>query len=885
MSIPSKYDASLVESKWYDYWMKHNYFHSEVDDREPYTIVIPPPNVTGVLHMGHMLNNTIQDVLIRHARLLGKNACWVPGTDHASIATEAKVVAKLKEQGIDKNNLTREEFLAHAWEWKHEYGGIILDQLKKLGASCDWERTTFTMDPEMSESVIKVFVDLFNKGLIYRGFRMVNWDPEAKTTLSDEEVIHEERQGNLYYLNYKIEGSEDVLTIATTRPETIFGDTAICINPTDKRFTHLKGKKAIVPLCNRVIPIIEDEYVDIEFGTGCLKVTPAHDENDKVLGDKHALEVIDIFNDDASLNSFGLHYEGKDRFVVRKEVTKELEEKGFLLKTEIHTNKVGTSERTKAVIEPRLSDQWFLKMEDLVKPAINAVLGDDTAINLYPKKFENTYRHWMENIRDWNISRQLWWGQQIPAYFYGDGKNDFVVAESKEEAFELAKKKLAVSSNEAEKSFSIDDLRQDEDALDTWFSSWLWPMSVFDGIRNPENKEINYYYPTNDLVTGPDILFFWVARMIIAGYEYKDKKPFQNVYLTGLVRDKQRRKMSKSLGNSPDALKLIDTYGADGVRVGLLLSSAAGNDLMFDEDLCQQGKQFANKIWNAFRLIKGWEIDKILPQPATASIGLAWYEAKFQKTLVEIEDHFSKYRLSDALMTIYKLITDDFSSWLLEIVKPAYQQPIDATTFYEVLRILENNLKVLHPFMPFLTEEIWQYIANRTPEEALIIGKYPVQSEFDAEIISKFDTATAIISGIRTIRKDKNISFRDSIELFVINREKTNHQFNTLIQKLTNTSKITEVSEKVEGASFRVKSNEYFVPISIENIDVQAEITKLEAELKRAQAFLFGIQKKLSNERFVKNAPEQVIILERKKESDTVAKIQTVLSSLDSLKL
>ena len=885
MSIPSKYDASLVESKWYDYWMKHNYFHSEVDDREPYTIVIPPPNVTGVLHMGHMLNNTIQDVLIRHARLLGKNACWVPGTDHASIATEAKVVAKLKEQGIDKNDLTREEFLAHAWEWKHEYGGIILDQLKKLGASCDWERTAFTMDPEMSESVIKVFVDLFNKGLIYRGFRMVNWDPEAKTTLSDEEVIHEERQGTLYYLNYKIEGSEDVLTIATTRPETIFGDTAICINPTDERFTHLKGKKAIVPLCNRVIPIIEDEYVDIEFGTGCLKVTPAHDENDKVLGYKHALEVIDIFNDDASLNSFGLHYEGKDRFVVRKEVTKELEEKGFLLKTAIHTNKVGTSERTKAVIEPRLSDQWFLKMEDLVKPAINAVLGDDTTINLYPKKFENTYRHWMENIRDWNISRQLWWGQQIPAYFYGDGKNDFVVAESKEEAFELAKKKLAVSSNEAENSFSIDDLRQDEDALDTWFSSWLWPMSVFDGIRNPENKEINYYYPTNDLVTGPDILFFWVARMIIAGYGYKDKKPFQNVYLTGLVRDKQRRKMSKSLGNSPDALKLIDTYGADGVRVGLLLSSAAGNDLMFDEDLCQQGKQFANKIWNAFRLIKGWEIDKSLPQPATASIGLAWYEAKFQKALAEIEDHFSKYRLSDALMTIYKLITDDFSSWLLEIVKPAYQQPIDATTFNDVLRILENNLKVLHSFMPFLTEEIWQYIANRTPEEALIIAKYPTQNEFDTGIISKFDTVTAIISGIRTIRKDKNIPFRDSIELFVINREKNNHQFDALLQKLTNISKITEVSGKVEGASFRVKSNEYFVPISIENIDVQAEITKLEAELKRAQAFIFGIQKKLSNERFVKNAPEQVIILERKKESDTVAKIQTILSSLDSLKL
>ena len=884
MSIPSKYDASLVESKWYDYWMKHNYFHSEVDDREPYTIVIPPPNVTGVLHMGHMLNNTIQDVLIRHARLSGKNACWVPGTDHASIATEAKVVAKLKEQGIDKNDLTREEFLAHAWEWKSEYGGIILHQLKKLGASCDWERTAFTMDPEMSDSVIKVFVDLFNKGLIYRGFRMVNWDPEAKTTLSDEEVIYEEKQGNLYYVKYKIEGSDEFLTIATTRPETIFGDSAICINPTDTRFKHLKGKKAIVPICNRIIPIIEDEYVDIEFGTGCLKVTPAHDENDKILGDKHALEVIDIFNEDASLNSFGLHYEGKDRFVVRKEVTKELEEKGFLVKIEVHTNKVGTSERTKAVIEPRLSDQWFLKMEDLVKPAIEAVLGDDPAINLYPKKFENTYRHWMENIRDWNISRQLWWGQQIPAYFYGNGKNDFVVAETKEEAFQIAKKKLSDSTHDPKESFSINDLRQDEDALDTWFSSWLWPISVFDGIRNPENKEIKYYYPTNDLVTGPDILFFWVARMIVAGYEYKNEKPFQNVYLTGLVRDKQRRKMSKSLGNSPDALKLIETYGADGVRVGLLLSSAAGNDLMFDEELCQQGKQFANKIWNAFRLIKGWEIDKTIPQPQTASIGLTWYNAKFQKALTEIEDHFSKYRLSDALMIIYKLITDDFSSWLLEIVKPAYQQPIDATTFNEIVKILENNLKVLHPFMPFLTEEIWHHIAIRTPDEALIIANFPIQKDFDNEVILKFDMASAIISGIRTIRKDKNIPFRDPIKLYVINREIKNNQFNTLIQKLTNTSAIEEVSEKVDGASFRVKSNEYFVPISEENIDVDAEILKLESELKRARGFLTGIQKKLLNERFVQNAPEKVIVLERKKESDTLAKINTILTSLDRLK-
>ena len=877
MIIPSKYDASLVESKWYDYWMKNNYFHSVPDDREPYTIVIPPPNVTGVLHMGHMLNNTIQDVLIRRARLLGKNACWVPGTDHASIATEAKVVAKLKEQGINKSDLTRAEFLKHAFDWKDQYGGIILEQLKKLGASCDWERTAFTMDPEMSESVIKVFVDLYNKGLIYRGYRMVNWDPEAKTTLSDEEVIHEEKQGNLYYLEYKIEGSSDTLTIATTRPETIFGDSAICINPNDDRFKYLKGKKAIVPICGRIIPIIEDEYVDIEFGTGCLKVTPAHDENDKRLGDKYKLEVIDIFNDDASLNSFGLHYEGKDRFVVREEIAKELEEKGILLKTEVHTNKVGTSERTKAVIEPRLSDQWFLKMEDLVKPAIDAVLGDDTDINLYPKKFENTYRHWMENIRDWNISRQLWWGQQIPAFFYGDGKEDFVVAETIDTALLLAKEK---SGNH---TLTIFDLKQDEDALDTWFSSWLWPMSVFDGIRNPENEEIKYYYPTNDLVTGPDILFFWVARMVIAGYEYKDEKPFQNVYFTGLVRDKQRRKMSKSLGNSPDALKLINDYGADGVRVGLLLSSAAGNDLMFDEDLCQQGKQFANKIWNAFRLIKGWEIDSSIPQPETAKIGLVWYEAKFQKAIAEIEDHFSKYRLSDALMTIYKLVTDDFSSWLLEIVKPAYQKPIDERTFNSIIAVLENNLKVLHPFMPFLSEEIWQYIAERSSEEALIISKYPVLDEFDSKIISDFDFATKVISGVRTIRKDKNIPFRESLELFAVDNENNSKEFNEVIEKLTNTASVVYVSEKIEGASFRVNSNEYFIPISTDNINIEEEKEKLQKELKRAEGFLFGIQKKLSNERFVNNAPEKVLEIERKKESDTLAKIETIENSLRSL--
>ncbi|REH50480.1 valyl-tRNA synthetase [Tenacibaculum gallaicum] len=879
MNIPSKYNSKEVEGKWYDYWMKHNYFHSEVDEREPYTIVIPPPNVTGVLHMGHMLNNTIQDVLIRRARLQGKNACWVPGTDHASIATEAKVVAKLKEQGIDKNDLTREEFLAHAWEWKNEYGGIILDQLKKLGASCDWERTAFTMDPALSESVIKVFVDLYNKGLIYRGYRMVNWDPEAKTTLSDEEVIYEERQGNLYYLQYNIVDSDEKVIIATTRPETILGDTAICINPNDERFTHLKGKKAVVPLCNREIPIIEDEYVDVEFGTGCLKVTPAHDENDKALGDKHKLEVIDIFNEDASLNSFGLHYEGKDRFVVRKEITKELEEKGFLVKTEVHTNKVGTSERTKAVIEPRLSDQWFLKMEDLVKPAIDAVLGEDREVKLFPKKFENTYRHWMENIRDWNISRQLWWGQQIPAFYFGDGKEDFVVAENIEDAVKLAQEKTGNTS------LTASDLKQDPDALDTWFSSWLWPMSVFDGIRNPENEEIKYYYPTNDLVTGPDILFFWVARMIIAGYEYKDQRPFENVYLTGLVRDKQRRKMSKSLGNSPDALKLIEDFGADGVRVGLLLSAAAGNDLLFDEDLCQQGKGFANKIWNTFRLIKGWEVDESLAQPETAKIGLAWYEAKFSKILLEIEDHFSKYRLSDALMAIYKLITDDFSSWLLEIVKPGYQQPIDAKTYKAVIEVLENNLKVLHPFMPFLTEEIWQHITERTPEDALIIAKYPTVGETNEELITNFEFATGVVSGIRTIRKNKNISFKDAIELSVVNNENFTKEFDVVIQKLTNASEINyDVTDKVEGAaSFRVKSNEYFVPISLDTIDVEAEITKLNGELKRAEGFLTGIQKKLSNERFVSNAPEQVITLERKKESDTLAKIETIKASLASL--
>ena len=757
--------------------MEHDFFSSQPDDREPYTIVIPPPNVTGILHMGHMLNNTIQDVLIRKARLQGKNACWVPGMDHASIATEAKVVAKLKDAGINKADLTREEFLKHAWDWTDEYGGVILEQLKKLGCSCDWSRTKFTMDDDMSASVIKVFVDLFNKGLIYRGFRMVNWDPEAQTTLSDEEVNYEERQGLLYYLAYQIEGSDEKVTIATTRPETILGDTAICINPNDERYIHLKGKRAIVPISNRVIPIIEDEYVDVEFGTGCLKVTPAHDENDKNLGEKHHLEVIDIFNADASLNSFGLHYEGKDRFVVRKEIAKELKEKGFLTKTEQHTNKVGTSERTKAVIEPRLSDQWFLKMEDLAKPAIDAVLNTGE-VKLFPKKFENTYRHWMENIRDWNISRQLWWGQQIPAYFYGDGKDDFVVAESPEEALKLAQE--AVSSSAVERSLTAEDLRQDADVLDTWFSSWLWPISVFGGILEPDNEEVNYYYPTNDLVTGPDILFFWVARMIVAGYEFRDKRPYENVYLTGLVRDKQRRKMSKSLGNSPDALKLIEEYGADGVRVGLLLSSAAGNDLMFDEALCQQGKNFANKIWNAFRLIKGWEVAD-LEQPEAAIIGIEWYTAKFNQTLSEIEDHYSKYRISDALMAIYKLVWDDFCSWLLEIVKPEYQKPIDKKTLAEVIHLFEENLKLLHPFMPFLSEEVWQHMAKRSPEEALCVASWPKPAEYNEKLISDFDFAAEVISGVRNIRKEKNIPNKDALELLELNAGEVSSKMNPVL--------------------------------------------------------------------------------------------------------
>jgi valyl-tRNA synthetase len=876
MSLASKYDSKTIEDKWYNYWMENNFFTSVPDERESYTIVIPPPNVTGVLHMGHMLNNTIQDVLIRRARLKGYNACWVPGTDHASIATEAKVVAKLKEQGIDKNDLTREEFLKHAWDWTDEYGGIILEQLKKLGASCDWSRTKFTLDDDMSASVVKVFIDLYNKGLIYRGYRMVNWDPEAKTTLSDEEVIYEERNGHLYHLKYQIKGTEEFISIATTRPETILGDTAICVHPEDKRYTDLIGKTVMVPIVNREIPVIADTYVDMEFGTGALKITPAHDENDKKIGETHKLEVIDIFNEDATLNSFGLHYQGKDRFVVRKEISVELEEKGFLIKKEDYVHKVGTSERTKAVIEPRLSDQWFLKMEELAKPAIKAVKED--VVELLPPKFKSTYFHWMENVRDWNISRQLMWGQRIPAYYFGDGKEDFVVANSLEEAVTLSRKRTNNNDLQPE------DLRQENDVLDTWFSSWLWPISVFNGVLEPENEEINYYYPTRDLVTGPDILFFWVARMIVAGYEFRDEKPFDKVYLTGLVRDKQGRKMSKSLGNSPDALKLLEQYGADGVRVGLLLSAAAGNDIMFDEDLCQQGKGFVNKMWNAFRLTQGWEVDKSLEQPQHSAQGIAWYRSRFNQVLAEIEDHYSKYRISDVLMTSYKLIYDDFCGWLLEIIKPEYQHPIDAQTLSEVMELFEDNLRLMHPFTPFITEEVWQTIANRRVEEALCINTWPEGGAVDKELLSDFELVKEVISGIRTVRKDKQIAFKNEIELKTINNENLDTNYNPLIQKMGNVSSVEVIVEQMAGAaSYRVKSNEYFIPLE-GNVDVAAELVKLEAELKRAKGFLIGVQKKLSNERFVSSAPETVVAIEKKKETDAIAKMDTIEASINALK-
>ena len=877
MNIPAKYNANEVEKKWYAYWMENKYFRSVPDEREAYTIVIPPPNVTGVLHMGHMLNNTIQDVLIRRKRMQGYNACWVPGTDHASIATEAKVVAKLKEEGIKKSDLSREEFMEHAWEWTRKHGGIILEQLKKLGASCDWDRTCFTMDEELNRSVNKVFVDLYNKGLIYKGYRMVNWDPEAKTTLSDEEVIYEERPGKLYYVNYPVEGTDSFVQIATTRPETILGDTAICVHPEDERFYHLKGKRAIVPIVGRSVPIIQDEYVDREFGTGSLKITPAHDPNDKLIGEKHNLEVVDIFNDDATLNAHGLHYEGKDRFLVREEIVKELMEKGYLVKTEDYWHKVGTSERTKVVIEPKISEQWFLRMEDLVKPAIEAVL-QTREIRLVPSKFDNTYRHWMENIRDWNISRQLYWGHRIPAYYYGEGQGEFVVAHDHGEALQLARLRSG------RKDLRADELRQDEDSLDTWFSSWLWPISVFDGINDPDNEDFRYYYPTDDLVTGPDILFFWVARMIIAGYEFAGEKPFSTVYLTGLVRDSQRRKMSKSLGNSPDPEELMEQYGADGVRAGILMSSAAGNDLLFDENLMLQGRNFANKIWNGFRLVKGWEVSDKAEQPELAALAVKWYRSKFYKTLDFIDSQFGQYRLSDALTAIYKLLWEDFSSWYLEMIKPEFGKPIDAMTMRATVEFFEDNLKILHPFMPFLTEEIWHYLRERTPAEALIISEYPTRENFDPGILEVFELVQEVVSSLRTLRKEKNIAFKEALELYVVEKEPLDPTYDVVLMKLCNVSNVSRVPGKVDNAlSFRVRSNEYFVPIAA-SIDLQAEIGKLKEELAYQKGFLASVQKKLSNERFVSNAPEKVISNERKKEADALAKIAMIEESLQGMK-
>jgi valyl-tRNA synthetase len=868
MSIPKIYLASKIEEKWYNHWLKKGYFHSEPDKRIPYTIVIPPPNVTGVLHMGHMLNNTIQDVIIRKARMQGFNTCWVPGTDHASIATEAKVLKKLSEKGINKNNISREEFMVHAYAWKEKHGGIILEQLKKLGASCDWDRTKFTMDKDMNESVIKVFIDLFNKGLIYRGVRMVNWDPSAQTAISDEEVIHKEVNSKLYHISYNIKGSDEKITIATTRPETILGDTAICVNPLDKRYTHLKNKSAIVPLINREIPIIYDEYVDIEFGTGALKVTPAHDINDYNLGDKHNLETIDILNNDGTLNENAKLYVGIDRFKVREDIVIELANKGFLIDSEDITNKVGYSERTQAVIEPKLSMQWFCKMEELSKPALDHVMNDD--IRLHPAKFKNTYRHWMENIKDWCVSRQLWWGQQIPAYFYEGNK--YVVAENINLALSIAQKENP--------SLKKSDLRQDEDVLDTWFSSWLWPISVFDGIRNPENKEIQYYYPTNDLVTGPDILFFWVARMIVAGYEFKKELPFKDVYLTGLVRDKQGRKMSKSLGNSPEPLELIEKYGADGVRVGMLLCAPAGNDLPFDENLCEQGRNFSNKIWNAFRLIKGWEVSNI-PQEDASKDAIKWFENKRDQTIKNINQAFSKYRISEALMFTYKLVWDDFCSLYLEIIKPEYQQPIDRKTYESTIKFLDDILKLLHPFMPFLSEELWHLIKDR--EEDIIISSWPEARDINKQLIDDFENTIEIVSGIRNIRKQKNIAKKEKLELLIIEKIESKNNLQSIIIKLGHLSSIKHTDTKVESAfSFMVKSNQYFIPL-LDNFDKESELEKLHKDLEYSKGFHKIVEGKLSNENFVKNAPEQLVQNEQNKLKDAKEKIRILTEKINSL--
>jgi len=876
MEIPSKYNPAEVEDKWYKYWMENKFFHSEPDEREPYTIVIPPPNVTGVLHMGHMLNNTIQDILTRRARMLGKNACWVPGTDHASIATEAKVVGKLKNEGISKFDISRDEFLKHAWEWTHKHGGIILEQLKKLGASCDWDRTAFTMDEVRSESVIKTFVDLYDKGLIYRGVRMVNWDPAAKTALSDEEVIYREMQSKLYYLKYKIEGSQsDFVTIATTRPETILGDTAVCVNPNDARFHHLKGKRVLVPLINRSIPIIEDEYVDMEFGTGCLKITPAHDVNDYGIGLRFNLPSIDIFNDDGTLSEKAGMFVGEDRFAVREKIMLDLEAAGNVAKVEDYNNKVGYSERTHVPIEPKLSAQWFLKMDDLVKPALENVMND--TIEFYPPKFKNTYRHWMENIKDWCISRQLWWGHRIPVYYLADGS--FVVADSDEKALALAQAKTGNAN------LKIGDLHQDEDVLDTWFSSWLWPISVFDGIVNPDNKEVNYYYPTNDLVTAPDIIFFWVARMIITGYEYRQQFPFKNVYFTGMVRDKQRRKMSKSLGNSPDPLDLIATYGADGVRVGMLLCSPAGGDLLFDESLPQQGAGFVTKIWNSFRLVNGWEVDNKIPQPEHSKLAISWFHEKFSQIVEQTDDHFDKFRISDALMNVYTTVRDEFSGWLLEMVKPAYQQPIDGKTYQELIDIFDEVLRFLHPFMPFVSEEIWQLLKEREQGESIMVSAWPKSTGYDETMIAQFEDVKEAIAGLRTIRTKNNIPNKDQLELAVMVGDKGfAPEFNPVLVKMGNLSALNVVSEEVKlAASFLVKSTTFFVPMG-GTIDVEEELKKLQAELDYTKGFLNSVMKKLSNERFVSSAPEAVVAVERAKQADAEAKIKVLEEQIASLR-
>ncbi len=870
--LATKYDPADVEGKWYAYWEEHGLFKSTPDGRQPYTIVIPPPNVTGILHMGHMLNNTIQDILVRRARMEGKNACWVPGTDHASIATEAKVVGKLAAEGIKKNDLTREEFLKHAWAWKEEHGGIILKQLRKLGASCDWDRTGFTMDEIRSESVLKVFTDLYNKGLIYRGVRMVNWDPKALTALSDEEVIYKDEHSKLYYLRYFIEGEDKYIIVATTRPETILGDSAVCVNPNDERYSFLKGKRVIVPLVNRAVPIIMDEYVDIEFGTGCLKVTPAHDVNDYMLGEKYNLPTIDIFNNDGTISEAGGMYIGMDRFDVRKQIAKDLEAAGLLEKIEEYDNKVGYSERTNVVIEPKLSMQWFLKMSDLAKPALDAVMNDD--IKFYPAKFKNTYRHWMENIKDWCISRQLWWGHRIPAYYLPQG--GFVVAPTAEEALQLAREKSGNADLQAS------DLRQDEDCLDTWFSSWLWPISLFDGINRPDNEEIDYYYPTSDLVTGPDIIFFWVARMIMAGYEYRGKAPFNNVYFTGIVRDKIGRKMSKSLGNSPDALELIKTYGADGVRMGLMLAAPAGNDILYDDALCEQGRNFNNKIWNAFRLVKGWEVDETIAQPEASAAATQWFEAELNRTLEEVKDLFGKYRLSEALMAVYKLFWDEFSSWYLETIKPAYQKPIDKKTYDATLGYFDALLRMLHPFMPFITEELWQHLAERKEGESIMTARMPEPKAYDSALIERFETAKQIIAGIRTIRLQKNIPNKEPLSLQIIGSH--NNSLDCVIVKLTNLSAIETVTEKdATAASFLVGTTEYAVPLG-NNIDVKAELKKLNDELKYMQGFLKTVLGKLSNERFVQNAPAAVVEMERKKQADAESKIKSLEESIAALK-